>query len=912
MKKRDLSKTRTGGKGEGGRNAKGEKKRGIVIKGKRYYLSARPLVSEKKRKQSEEGAAPRRQGKFGKALLRLLAVFVCLGFIVGIGGVSVLITWMVESPQVDLTRFEYNGASTVYDINDNFYQQLQTNEVREIVDIKQIPELVSLAFVSIEDQRFYSHFGVDIRGTMKAVIGVLTSGSTEGMGGSTITQQLIKQTHLSSATSVRRKVMEWKLSYQLEKTLTKREILEAYLNKINLSEAWGIESAARVYFGKDVAELSLAQSAVLASIMKAPTYYGPYIYDLDETGSYHLRKTTDANGNTVPYHNDNNKERAIDIIYKMLELGHISEREKDIAEWDILNDNIGLQIPSASNNYTYFTDSVYQQVLQDLVEKYNYTETDAADLIANGGLSIYSTVDPLMQSMLEMEAADDSNFIGPNWEARLASAAVSRQTGDTVEYIPQLGGAVIQTATGYVVGIIGGREKSGNLVLNRGESQFQTGSSTKPVTVYGPAIDSGIVTMADMYMDAYIDWYGWTPANSGGGASGQPMSVRTALTNSMNIVAVEVQKTIGNEVSMSYGRKFGLTFDAMDNSSAALALGGYTYGQTPVAMASAFTTFANGGLRVTPTFYRYVTDANGVIILEAPQETVRVIKPATAWIITDVLKDAVQGGTCWLSIPNQDFAGKTGTTDGETCCWFCGYTKEYAAACWMGYDVQSIVVDGVQYDHDLGLVGGDDEGPGGFIEEVFNDYYRAKGYPYGSFDSMPDGIYWNGDYLLEGTYPTSWVPPSIEMEVCSVTGLIPNETCIRVKKKFIDYANAKIPGGGTFVGGANRNTPTSTATPTMPCTVHHEPPPDEGDDPDDPGGGGNNPGGDPGGDPGGGNNPGGDPGGDPGGGNDPGGDPGNDPGGGGNDPNPTDPNNPGSGNSNGNNSGSGGNQNTNP
>ena len=171
-------------KGKSMGNVSGEeKKRGIVIKDKRYYLSARPLISDKtkKKKKASEGEEPRRQSRFGRALLRLFAVMVCLCFIIGVGGLGVLVTWMVESPQVDLTRFEYNGASTVYDINDNFYQQLQTNEVREIVDIKQIPELVSLSFVSIEDQRFYSHFGVDIRGTLKAVIGVLTSGSTEGI-----------------------------------------------------------------------------------------------------------------------------------------------------------------------------------------------------------------------------------------------------------------------------------------------------------------------------------------------------------------------------------------------------------------------------------------------------------------------------------------------------------------------------------------------------------------------------------------------------------------------------------------------------------------------------------------------------------------------------------------------------------
>lgn len=810
---------------------KDRRRRGIVIGDKRYSIVRRDKAPSKK--ELRAGGTTDKNNKKTvsrgqQVFRRLVAFFVCFCVLIGVTGLSVMATWMLQSPEIDLGKFDYAGATTVYDLHDEYYQELQTSEVREVVSIRQIPELVSLAFVSIEDQRFYSHWGVDVRGTLKAVIGVLTSGSTEGMGGSTITQQLIKQTHLSSATSVKRKVMEWKMSVQLENTIPKREILEAYLNKINLSEAWGIQSAAKVFFGLDVSELSISQAAVLASIMKAPTYYGPYIYDQDEDGFYYLRKTTDRYGNVIPYHNENNKQRAIDIVYKMYELGHISERERDIAEADIRGDNIGLKIPEKTNNYTYFTDAVYTQVLDDLVEKYNYTYTDAADLVANGGLCIYSTVDSTMQDILDEMCADDSNFPSQSYTAERASIAASEQSGNEVEYVPQIGGAVVQTSTGYVVGIVGGRGKSGNLVLNRGLCEFQTGSSTKPVTVYAPAVDSGMVTLADKYMDVPIDWNGWDPGNSGGGTSGV-MTVRTALTQSINIVAVQVQLTIGPEVSMEYGRKFGLTFAPWDDNAAALALGGYSYGQTPIAMASAFTTFANGGTRKTPTFYRYVTDSNGVMILQTEQETVKVISPQTAWLITDVLKDAVRGGTVYLSIPNQDFAGKTGTTDGLTNCWFCGYTKDYAAAFWMGYDVQKVVAGGRTYYLDLGLYGGSSRGPAFFVQNTFRKYYESLGYPEGHFDPMPSGIVRGADYLIQGTHVTSWEPPKVKISWCKETHLLPNETCEIEEVEIYDWASGEIPGGGKYkaAGGYVGKDGTHSAAPTEICDVIHvspEPP----------------------------------------------------------------------------------------
>ncbi len=803
-------------------------KKGLVINGKRITLVPREKAPSKKELQnssqneSTDGKKPLSRGK--QVFWRVAAVFIGVCFLIGVAGLGLVLTLMMQAPEVDLSKFEYAGATEIYDINDNYYQELETSEKREVVSIEEIPELVQLAFVSIEDQRFYSHFGVDFRGTFKAVYGVLTSGGTEGSGGSTITQQLIKQTHLSSVTSIKRKVMEWKLAYELEQQMPKREILEAYLNKINLSQAWGVESAANTYFGLSVDELSVAQSAVLASIMKAPTYYGPYIYSVDDDGNTYLEKTTDKDGNIVPVHKPENKERAIDIVYKMLELGHISERECEIAVNELENDLVGLKLPNYGYNYTYFTDAVYNEVLEDLMDKYNYTAGDAADLLANGGLKIYSTVDPIIQRALDETAKDDSIFPSQTYSAYYASVAMSAKTGDDINYIPQVGGAVVQNSTGYVVGVVGGRgSKEGNLVMNRALQKFQTGSSTKPVTTYAPGIDSKKVTLADTFDDSLISWGSWTPHNAGGGTSGV-MSVRAGLTGSVNIIAVQVQKTVGYDICAEYGKKFGLDILEDDYNSAALALGGYTQGQTPLAMASAFSTFANYGVRVTPTFYRYVTDENGMVILESPQEKVQVISEQTAWLITSVLRNVVRGGTTSIYISGQDLAGKTGTTDSNMCAWFCGYTAEYAGAFWYGYDQQRVTVDGYTYDLNVGVYGGSWNGPAAFFEQAFNKFYAEKGLPAADLPSQPGGLAYRGDWVLEDTYPTGVKIPTVMVGLCAESGLLPNATCPIEEKEYQDRSQVKLVENGKYVNvdySAKDESGNTTVVPEEYCTIDH-------------------------------------------------------------------------------------------
>lgn len=706
------------------------------------------------------------KGKFKKGpgkkitLKRVLAAIVTLGIVCFIGGFALMLVWMAQAPALDLDKFNYASATHLLDKDGNYYQELQGSENREPVSIEEIPEVVQLAFVSIEDKRFFDHGGIDLIGTGKAVLGVLTSGSTDGPGGSTITQQLIKLTHLTSETSIKRKVQEWKLAIEVEKKLSKEEILEAYLNKVNMSQAWGIQAGAQYFFKKDVNELSIAQAAVLASIINAPTYYNPLVYeDENGDGEYTLVKEKNSEGKTVLAYDENNQQRALEVVQKMYDLNHISKEEYDIAVDELKNNKIGLVENKSNSVYSYFTDAVYEQVVNDIAEKYNYSKEDASTFILNNGLTIKTTVDPDVQKALENTAKDDSIFPSQSYSAQQASEAMTKEKGEEVEYKPEVGMTVIENKTGNVIGIVGGRDKSASLSMNRATQKFQPGSSTKPLTTYGPGIDSGKITAGTTFNDTQISYGGWSPQNSGGGNQGL-MTVRNALTNSINTVAVQAMLQTGTETIIPYAEKLGLDIvkdenDVNDLNPAALALGGYTHGQSTLAMASAYTTFANGGVRQTPIMYTEITDKNGEVILSNKSEKVKVFEEGTAFIITDILKNVVKGGTTYISIDGTEVAGKTGTTDENRHAWFCGYTPEYSGAVWYGYDQNVVTVDGETYNLNIGTYGGSTNGPAAFWKEAFSDIYEKKDIQNSKFASKPDDVYQAKVDGVSGKNPTS-------------------------------------------------------------------------------------------------------------------------------------------------------------
>ena len=778
---------------------------------------------------------------------KTILVLFFLGCIVGLIGLGVVATVMMQAPPLDVTKFEFTAPTMVYDINGDEYQELEATEKREPVTIEEIPEMVQLAFIAMEDQRFYSHFGVDIRGTGKAIVSVLTTGSTDGPGGSTITQQLIKLTHLSSETKISRKLMEWRLAYEAEKVVSKRTIMEAYLNEVNMRHTWGIQSAAKFYFGKDVSELSVAQSAVLVSIINNPTWYDPYDYEKDENGDTYIVKEKLKDGTILVGHDGDNRERAKLVVEKMHELGYISDREFEIATDELDNNKIALILPEYSSTYTYFTDAVYSEVLDDLMDEYAYSYQDAADLLLNGGLKIYSTVDPIIQNALEEQASKSSNFPAQSDSAKAASKKLTQKTGEEVNYIVQVGGTVIENETGYVVGIIGGREKTGSLSLNRALRQFQIGSTAKPLTVYSPGVDTGILTLASTFNNVRMTFGSWRVVNTPSTYTGM-MSVRDAIVGSVNIVAVLAQKKVGVELSAEYGEKFGLEIiregAANDMNSSAMALGGYTYGQTPLALTSAYTTFPNGGYRVTPTFYTRVEDSNGTVILEADQETIQVISEDTAWLITSCLRQVVRGGTTTRSVPGQQMGGKTGTTDSNTVTWFAGFTPKYTGAFWYGYDEQRVSVDGRTYNLRVGIGGGGSRSPSQFWEKVFRQFYDEKNLKNANLPGKPANVYSASvdavsgkaptdltekdprgsqivtEYFAKGTYPSEEDDMHQEMDLCVVTGELPNEHCVTEKKVVVVKDAEKLYPAGTRVTGSNYGSKEKKVKPpTDVCTV---------------------------------------------------------------------------------------------
>ncbi len=295
--------------------------------------------------------------------------------------------------------------------------------------------------------------------------------------------------------------------------------------------------------------------------------------------------------------------------------------------------------------------------------------------------------------------------------------------------------------------------------MNRATQKFQPGSSTKPLTTYGPGIDSGKITAGTTFNDTAISYGGWRPKNSGGGNQGL-MTVRNGLTGSVNTVAVQAMLQTGTETILPYAEKLGLDIvkdeeDVNDLNPAALALGGYTHGQSTLAMASAYTTFANGGVRQTPVMYTEITDKNGEIILSNKSEKVKVFEKGTAFIITDILKDVVKGGTTYISIDGTEVAGKTGTTDENRHAWFCGYTPEYSGAVWYGYDQNVVTVDGTTYNLNIGTFGGSSNGPAAFWREAFTDIYSKKDIENSKFASQPDDVYQAKVDGVSGKNPTS-------------------------------------------------------------------------------------------------------------------------------------------------------------
>ena len=554
------------------------------------------------------------------------------------------------------------------------YETLSGNESREWVDSDKIPQDLRNAVVAIEDERFYSHSGVDWKRTLGAVKNWLFGG--EQYGGSTITQQLIKNATEDNDYSVKRKINEIFRALALEDVVNDKDrILTMYLNTIYLGyRSYGVQTASETYFGKDVSELTLAECAVLAGLTNNPSIYDVY------------------------NHPEKVKERQELILDQMLEQGMIDQATHDAAVAEELNYRPYEEyVEDVGEPYSYFTDAVVKDVVNDLMEQKGYSETVAYNMVNSGGLRIYATIDTEIQSILDQVWADDSIF--PNTE----------KYGER----PQ-SAMVITDKQGNIVGIAGGRgEKTTKLGFSFAtDARRQPGSSIKPLSTYGPAMDAGVIvpssTVYDKALTTDDNGMPW-PMNDGKYPTGRAMTVKSGITSSVNTIAVQVLNALTPQASYDFmTQRLGFQ-DALvssrtnadgtvqsDINLAPLALGGLTDGVTVREMAGGFASFINEGIYGGTRTYTKVTDADGNTVLEnTPSTDLGFRNVRTAYYMLECLQNVTAYGTAsGIQISGVETAGKTGTTTSNTDIWFCGLTPEYSAAVWVGYE-HNYTLDGL-------------------------------------------------------------------------------------------------------------------------------------------------------------------------------------------------------------------------
>ena len=570
--------------------------------------------------------------------------------------------------QVDFSveGFALDQTSVIY------YQDRQTGQWEELrklyekenrvwIGLEEIPLNLKNACIAIEDRRFPEHQGVDWLRTIRASLNIFSG--NEIYGASTITQQLIKNLTHEDEVTVRRKLVEIFRALEFEDKYSKDDILEWYLNIIPLGEgAYGVQAASMVYFGKNAEDLTLAECASLIGITKNPSYYDPYL------------------------NQEANKQRQVDILYTMMEQGYISREEYETAKnEELVFVNKSTQTSGNGNYFTYFEDQVINDVVYDLMEKTGYEYNVALRMLQTGGYKIYCTIDPEVQAQVDEIYTDLSNIPKTESSQQLKSAMV-----------------ILDNETGDVVAMAGGvGKKEGSLTYNIAtQSYLQPGSILKPISVYAPALELGLITPATVYDDTpyqFTDFASW-PKNMDNTYHGL-VSINDAVEQSLNTVAVKLVAQMGTRTSFDFAKeKMGLTSLVeervtangavlTDNDLAPLALGALNGGVTVLDMAQAYGTFTNQGMFREARTYTRVLDSNDKVILDNTQDTTVAMNEKTVWYSTYMMMNTVENGTgAGAKLENMQVAGKTGTTDDDKDRWFAGFTPYYTAVTWCGYD----------------------------------------------------------------------------------------------------------------------------------------------------------------------------------------------------------------------------------
>ncbi len=681
-----------------------------------------------------------------KALLVCFITCIVLGISLAIGMFRGILD---STPDITIEDVIPSGyASVVYDSEGHEMVKLvEEGSNRTPVTMDLIPDDLAHAFIAIEDARFYQHNGIDIKGIMRAAFNGMRNGFHFNSGASTITQQLLKNnvfdgwvTERTFIESLKRKIQEQYLAIQLEKVMGKDQILEYYLNTINLGHSTlGVQAASMRYFNKPVYELNLSECAVIAAITQNPSRYDPIVYP------------------------EYNAERRADVLEHMLEQGWINQAEYDEAMADDVYSRIQIvnQAVMDSSINSYFEDALVAQLEADLIAA-GYSSTQAKNLMYSGGLSIYSTQDSAIQAIADEVCSNPENYpenvkyelsyqltvqlsdgTYQNYSSEMFAAYFKESDrnfkmlysseedayadieeykayvmGPRDEFVsesitltpqPQISMTIIDQHTGHVLAMVGGRgQKEGSRTLNRAYSvRRQPGSTFKIIAAYAPAIDTGAKTLASVYNDAPFNYDDGTPVQNYDRQYHGLLSVRDGILGSINVLAVKTITEITPALGFNYARNFGFSTltesevssdgtKILSDVTQSLALGGLTTGAKNYELCAAYAAIANNGTYIEPILYTKVVDSHGNVILDntVNQESHQVIKETTAFLLTSAMQDVVTGGGSGIVTPTgtaanfsgQAIAGKTGTSTAYRDVWFAGFTPYYTCAVWTGYD----------------------------------------------------------------------------------------------------------------------------------------------------------------------------------------------------------------------------------
>lgn len=693
---------------------------------------------------------------------------------------GVVLAMIKTAPTLDVNKvLSLNEPSVIYNDNEQFMDTVISDINRKVVSFNDMPQNLKDAFIAIEDERFRTHGGIDIKrilgSAIKNVSNKLT-GKRGLQGASTITQQLVRNTMLSNEVKLKRKVQEAYLSLQLEEHLSKDQILEAYMNTIPLGgPAYGIEAASIQYFNKSVSKLNLLECAFIAGLTQSPTTFYNAVVTKKNTSSYINRTKS--------------------VLSKLLENGYISQGEYATALSDLNSNKLTFNLTKQSNslNYEWFSRQVIKKVKQDLMSQYNLNEDDATKMIMYGGLKIYSTMNKALQENTQTTLDNMDSIIG------MKSKYVNKIAQ------PQASAVIMDYHNGEVKTIVGGRGNQPPLSFNRATQFYRAaGSSIKPLSVYGPAIDSKLATAATIYDDGPVptdignlypdNGKPYNPSNSPAIYEG-PMPLREALTKSKNVISVRIEHQLGLSTGANYARKFGLKIDKNTDeiSMAAMSLGQLggaagVSGTNTLAMAAAYGVFGNDGMRVEPIIYKKVVDRTGKVILESKFNSTKVLSPQAAYIMYDLLRGPVAGvgGTGTAANFSPMAHGKTGTTNMSIDLWFTGLTPYYSAAVWIGKDDHGSFNENYTFGKYIGS--NDAAKLWGIIMQDAHKNLQYKEIP------MPSGVVQVPICTVTGKIPTDACPSSTVRNELFIQGTVPTEICnyhISVPNKEIDTGDDK-------------------------------------------------------------------------------------------------------------------------